>query len=278
VLPVAALLVALAAAAGCAGPDRGDTTGTTPTTTSAVRSTTAADRTLSQALAAGRADGGLSFVHRIRIGSGGEAMTRTYRGRVDLTGRRWSVRLTLDGAAAGSDTDSLRVVGVGRSAYLSSTGWPSRLRGRWLRIEPSAAAEALQVGVDPTENLPAAVAAVADVDADTLRRATAGTTLTGTLPARQALGLLGLEADLGTQGVAVAELTGSARVLVTVGPDGRLRRLRVDGATFRSSPALPGTAAELVRMTSTTVAFLGWGRAGRIEEPTADDLVAADQL
>lgn len=216
------------------------------------------------------------------MAAGDGNVTRNYHGTLDLDARRWKIDLDLDGTSSapstGTDATALKVIGDGGNAYLSSTGWPRKARGRWMRVDLGAAQEALQAGVDRNDGLPVAVQALTEVGVLAEERTTKGLEVTGIMPMSVAMGVLGLSTDLAKQGVDVEKLTGEATVRVLLTPQWRLSRLILDGSRIDAPEDMPGVATEMVHMSIATVTFTGWGTPVDIEIPDKGDLLDAGEL
>ncbi|MGQ0844123.1 MAG: hypothetical protein ACT4QF_08295 [Sporichthyaceae bacterium] len=157
-------------------------------------------------------------------------------GEYDLAAARWSGSATVDARRKGAEKNELRFrfVGSDSAVYASMDGY-RRGERRWTPIE---------VGAGPVDGAEGAAlldalsaAAVTDVREGERR------VLVGELPIAFVTKLLGLNVELGRDGVRPERLGGFARIEIGLSRDGAPRTVSVLGSTIES-PDLPDTWRE----------------------------------
>lgn len=154
----------------------------------------------------------------------------------DLAATRWSASATVDARRKGDEENDLtfRFVGSDSAMYASMDGF-SKGERRWMPIEADVGPVNGTGGAALLDALTAAE--VRDVHEDVRR------TLVGELPIRFVTKLLGLDVELGKDGVRPEQLGGFARIDIGLSRDGAPRTLSVLGSTIES-PDLPDTWRE----------------------------------
>jgi hypothetical protein len=187
----------------------------------------AAQEVLDAALEDLRAGKTAGFEQVVYIGDSG-ATTVTEVGSFDLSKKAWQGTLR---ARFGSSPDPqikpLRFIGSEQVLYLTSPAWPSRTRGRWLRLGAADLRKGTAPGVpgDLAGGQPAAVAALFASEARSATRTAGGTTVEAELPASAAIDLATLHFALTSAHVDPTSLTGLVSVQIELTPNGKLRAL-----------------------------------------------------
>ncbi|MGQ0464381.1 MAG: hypothetical protein ACT4QG_03560 [Sporichthyaceae bacterium] len=165
----------------------------------------------------------------------------------DLAATRWSASATVDARRKGEEKNDLvfRFVGSDSAVYATMDEFGRRER-RWTPIEAGTAP------VDGTEGA-ALLDALSAAEVTDVREGERRT-LVGELPIRFATKLLGLDVELGKDGVRPDRLGGFARVEIGLSRDGAPRTLSVPGSTIES-PDLPDAWRERATHVDFTARF-----------------------
>ncbi len=93
-----------------------------------------------------------------------------------------------------------------------------------------------------------------------------------------ALPALGLEEALQREQVDVSSLTGTADVVVELGPDYAPTQVRLDGNTVSVTAGLPPAVAKDLAFTRSTTVLTGLGAPIRIQPPAVSKLLPRGEL
>jgi len=193
--------------------------------------------------------------------------------RYDLSLARFGGRLTYETTSPTFDTgdpplSELDVVYADGKAYVGRGASGPR---RWLVFPTGPNASGPMAGLTPV-GAPHAVVAFFAFEATGLGPAGSGRTLTGTIPAAEAVGLLGLNGTLAKSGVDIASLGGSAEARVAVDSKNHVLTFQMEGSSLTTTPPLSEDVAAVIGDMSLTVTFSGIGDPVRIDVPRPDQI------
>ena len=226
-----------------------------------------------------------SFQQRTVGVQGAGSVTTTESGTFNLTDRSWKIELRYTSQPPellermplrqrlGAD-----VVAVDSRLYVSMPSWPKRFHGRWIETGPAsgrAHAGSARPVLPARSFFPLALASLQPV---AVLRHEHGWTLRGRVGADVAMEALGLDRDLHRRGIEIEHLTGSAEVVVEIGPDYSPTEVRVDGNTVSVKSGLPESVAKDMAFMRTTAVLADLGAGGPVKAPARNLLIDADRI
>ncbi|HST81209.1 MAG TPA: hypothetical protein VLL08_05685 [Kineosporiaceae bacterium] len=224
-----------------------------------------------------------SFQQRTVGIHGAGSVTLAENGTYNLADRSWAIKLRYTSQPLelleqmprwqrlGAD-----VVAVNSRAYISMPSWPKPLRGRWTEMDSVKPSAGPGPGSFPVRSFfPAALTSLQPV---AVVRREDGWTLRGRVGAAVAMQALGLDQELLRQKVDVDHLTGSAEVIVEIGPNYAPRQVRLDGNTVSVESGLPESVSKDMAFMRTTAVLADLGAGTPVTAPAEKDLIDPDKI
>jgi len=222
-----------------------------------------------------------AYVNRMTTDGGTFTLTQTESGSYDLRKGGWtSVRhaeANPPTAFGQTVTDlDMEMVVVGGTAYMRMTQWPSKWRGRWLRLDPSSlsAAAPSSLGAEPFPVLALRAFSGESVDLG----ADGSATISGRVTLESGLGLLGLQTGVVKAGIDPSTLEGSARVTVDVDAQGRPLSLTLDGHDVVVDKRVPEQMVTLLPSERAEVRFTDLGTPVTVMAPPQAKLIDPSEM
>ncbi|HEU5474669.1 MAG TPA: hypothetical protein VFV67_28815 [Actinophytocola sp.] len=187
-------------------------------------------------------------------------------------------RMLTGGSGMALEDLTTEVSRVGDKLYLTLRAWPENLRGRWLPMTLDDAAtmlagQGVQLGDDPRS--PSRLLALIDSADATVSRA--GSTFRLTVPAPEAVGVLGTAAMrmFARRQIDVEQLTGEVSFEAVTDAQGRIESMRLDATDLmRQIMELAGVEVPPNGLTTTIeLRLTNFGKPVSVTAPPADKLI-----